>query len=898
MPLASGTRFGPYEILGTLGIGGMGEVYHARDTRLDRSVALKVLPPGTAADPQARARFEREARVIAALDHPHICSLYDVGDSDGTHYLVMPLLEGQTLAARLERGALTVDVALAIAIQVADALDKAHRQGIVHRDLKPGNVMLTKSGVKLLDFGLAKLRGRQGPISLSGMGQLATTTPATAEGIIVGTVPYMAPEQVEGKEADPRSDLWALGAVLYEMLTGTRAFQGDSAASVIGAILKDVVPPVTQRQPHAPCALDHVLSRCLEKEPDERWQTAADLKRELQWVQSAPAQKPASTSVRPSLLAFLLVVLAAAWLVVITLTGPAWLAHNGERPPEVLQLSVLPPRDTFFSSPPSSIVAPQVAISPDGQLLAFVAQGGRARPGLWVRNLREPTARMLPGTDDATYPFWSPDSASLGFFARGRLMTIDVAAGPPRVLTAAALDARGGTWGRDGTIVFSRLEREGLFRIPSNGGQATPVTRLDPARGEVSHRFPSFLPDGRHFLFAARTANQEQWGVSIGSVEGAQSRPLIERTAWGAHYSPPGYILFARNGTLMAQPFDAERLLTTGQAISVAEDVGATPTGSVAFSASLTGVLVHAPPLKAPGQLRWVDRTGRVLAEVGNAAELIDFELSPDERTLALSRLDDPKLATADIWLMDLTRSTFSRLTTDPLNDAAPLWSPDGTQLTFRSNRGGRSALYTKRVVGTEPERLVFEPGSSSSPTQWSADGRWILYSAAMSATGFEIWAWPIDGSGNAQPAVKTALNATHGRLSPDGRWLAYASDELGEWQIYVQRFPSTGERWPVSSGVGGSEPRWRRDGKELFYLSADNKMMAVPVTLGPSLQSGSPQPLFDVAVPILGNPYRSNYTVSGDGRRFLINSRLEIAPPAVNVIVNWPLLLGPTRVR
>jgi Tol biopolymer transport system component len=504
---------------------------------------------------------------------------------------------------------------------------------------------------------------------------------------------------------------------------------------------------------------------------------------------------------------------------------------------------------------------------------------------------------MLPGTEGATYPFWSPDSRSLGFFAQGKLWIIEAAGGPPRTLTEAALDARGGAWGADGTIVFSRLEREPLLRISSSGGTPAPATELDASREETSHRFPAFLPDGRHFIYLARNSNQDRWGISIAALGTLAGRPLVERTSWGARYAPPGHILFLRNGTLMAQPFDLDTLSMNGEPVEVARGVGSTTTGYPAFSASPSGVVIHATPIGAPGQLRWFDRTGRIVGDIGTASEIIDFELSPDDRTLAFTRVDDPNLASADVWLLDLERQVQTRVTTDPQNDAAPLWSPDGDRIVFRSSRRGRAEIYAKRAVGTEPERPILDAGASMSPTQWSTDGKWLVYSAAKDTNGFSLWAWPADGSGEPIQVARTRLNATHGRLSPDSKWLAYASDESSEWQVYVQPFPpkADGERQQVSSN-GGSEPRWRRDGKELFYLSPGDKMMSVPVTTEPSFQASAARPLFDVLVPMFGNVYRTSYAVSADGQRFLVSTRVEAMAPPISVIVNWPSLLQRPR--
>ncbi len=890
MAFSPGARLGPYEVLSALGAGGMGEVYKARDTRLDRTVAIKVLPSEVAGDSDLRARFEREARAIAALDHPHICGIYDVGHVDGTHYLVMPHLEGQTLAARLEKGPLPLDQALKIATEIADALDKAHRQGIIHRDLKPANIMLTKAGSKLLDFGLAKLRPQAGPVSMSGLTRMATRAPETAKGTILGTVQYMSPEQVEGREADARSDIWALGAVIYEMVTGTRPFTGDTPASVIGAILKDDPPPVSSRQPLTPAMLDRVVARCFEKDPDSRWQSAADLLVVLKWGSDGAQVSTAAAPRRRSGLRVVLPFAVAGVLLIGILTLlPGWWAHRSEMPPELVQLSLLPPPGTTFSSPPASVVTPQIAISPDGRQVAFVAEAPRGRPSLFVRSLGDSEAKLLRGTEDAIFPFWSPDSRSLGFFAQGKLKTIGIEGGPPRTLSDASLDSRGGSWG-DGTILFAPGPNTGLFRIGATGvGTASQVTKFDTSRAENSHRFPAFLPDGRNFLYATRSTRQEHWGVSIASLDSPVGTPLIERTEWSAQFALPGYVLFVRAGTLMAQRFDVDRMSISGEAVAVGGDVGVTTTAYAAFSASQTGVIGHVRNIALPGDLRWFDRSGNAAGSVGTPGEYLDFELSPDERFVALSRVD-PKLKSSDVWLLDLARNVPTKFTTDPTNEASALWSPDGGQIVFRSNRHGNSELYQKRSSGTEAEQPLLDPGANLIASDWSQDGKSIVYTRT-GTTGFDIWVWGIEANAKPQPAVSTILNAMHGRLSPNGRWLAYASDESGELQVYVQPFPPTGEKRTISPN-GGSEPRWRRDGNELFYLASSNELMSVSIPGGNAFDAGVPKVLFDTRVPLTGNPYRSNYAVTANGQRFLINTRIEDAPSPINVILNWTALL------
>jgi serine/threonine protein kinase/Tol biopolymer transport system component len=690
LSLSPGTRLGPYEILSALGAGGMGEVYKARDTRLDRTVAVKVLLGDIAADSDRRARFEREARAIAALSHPHICTLHDVGRHEEIDYLVMEYLDGETLADRLTHAKepLPLEQVLQIGIQIADALDKAHRAGIVHRDLKPANVMLMKSGAKLLDFGLAKLRGPASPFTISGM---TITTPATVEGTILGTIQYMAPEQVEGREADTRSDIWALGAVLYEMSTGKRPFDGESAASVIGAILRDTPPAVSTRQPLAPSALDHLVGRCLEKDADERWQDARDVKRELAWiVDRGTSVAPVGARTRspwPERVAWMT---AAGLLALFAILRPASAPAMGD----VVRFSILPPNNTLFSGQSTLTVAvPQFAVSPNGRAIVFAAAAPGARPTLWLRSLDVVTGHSLPGTEGAESPFWSPDNRWIGYFADGRLKKIPATGGPSQVIAADVPENRGASWGPDDTILFARTI-PGILRVSSSGGVVTRVTDLDPSRQEGWHRFPQFLPDGRHFLFSVRSSLADQNGVYAGSLDG-KTKKLLLRGRTTALYAPSGHVLFLDGDTLMGQDFDAERLELRGQAFLVEGGVGRASPGNGAYSVSGTGTLAHAGTLSTPGRLTWFDRTGHPSESPGSVGDYTDFRLSPDQTRLAVS-LTDPKTGFPDIWITDLTRRSSAPFTFGSLN-ASPVWAPDGARIMFRTTRtGGLTEFYVK----------------------------------------------------------------------------------------------------------------------------------------------------------------------------------------------------------
>ena len=890
MSLSSGVRLGPFEIISPLGAGGMGEVYRAKDSRLNRTVAIKVLSDASAADADRRERFEREAKAISALDHPNICALYDVGKHEGTYFLVMPCLEGQTLADRLAKGALPPDQAIKYAIEIATALDAAHRHGIIHRDLKPGNIMLTKTGVKLLDFGLAKLKKTAGPLTYSGLAGHTTQAPGTGVGTLLGTMPYMSPEQVEGREVDARSDIFSLGAVIYEMITGQRAFKGDSPASVIGSILKDTPPPIQSVQPLTPPALDHVLSVCLAKEPDDRWQSAADIARELKWIAQAPAGStlmPVPVIRRAWVSAAIGVVVGAA--VVAALAWPALRAPATPAAP-VMRLSILPPPGGRFTPPAaSSIVAPQVALSPDGNLVAFVADAPGIRPHIWTRALDTLEPKMLGGTAEALYPFWSPDSRSLGFFAEGKLKTVAIDGGTVTSLADATLDSRGGAWHSDGTIIFTPTPTDVIYRIAASGGTVTPLTMFDAAREENSHRFPVFLPNSRLFTYVVRSADQKNWGIRMGSLGGGESRVL----ASGVHHSTQAAaagLLSVRGSSLLALPFDQRSYQLGDNAVPIATDVGMTATGYASFAASEAGSVVFGHRPRLSGELRWFSRDGAMLGTVASFAEYLDFELSPDGGTLAFTRVDNVQTL-ADVWTLDLERRLETRITNDPMNDASTVWSPEGAELAFRSNRHGNSDLFRVRATGGGVEEEWLAMRSNLILTDWSgANGHIVMTNTGPS--GFGIWTWDQKPGSEPRLTIQSRGNAAQGKMSPDGRWLAYASDESGRWQVYVQPFPPTGAQQQVSVN-GGSEPRWRQDGHELFFLSPSHQIMSAKVAGGKVFSASVPVILFQTRVPLTENVYRRNFAVSRDGQRFLVNvSRGEAMTEPLTVILNWPRLL------
>jgi Tol biopolymer transport system component/tRNA A-37 threonylcarbamoyl transferase component Bud32 len=888
MPLSPGTRLGPHEILEPLGAGGMGEVYRARDTRLDRTVALKVLPTHLSDNQELRQRFDREARTISQLSHPHICALYDVGHQDGIDYLVMEYLEGETLSDRLTKGPLPTEQVLRYGVQIADALDKAHRQGIVHRDLKPSNVMITRSGVKLLDFGLAKLRATGPSGAFSGVSALRTQTEATltAQGTIVGTFPYMAPEQLEGREADARSDIFALGAVLYEMATGRKTFVGTSPASLIAAILGSTPPPISTVQPMTPPALDRVVKTCLEKDPEDRWQTAHDVKLELQWIAEGgsqvglPAQIVARRRTREHLGWIVAAVLAAAGLSI----GLRKLRQ--ERPaPAVVRSVIVPPEKASFRFTGND--GGPFAISPDGRALAFVASDASGKTTLWVRMLDSLIARSLPGTENPRYPFWSPDNRSLGFFADGKLKRIDVAGGPALPICNTP-DPRGGTWNKEGVILFEPQFHEPISRVSANGGQPTSVTRFDPSRRETTHRWPFFLPDGKHFLYFSGShqtgAESELDAIFVASLDIAERPKLLVHARSRPEYAS-GYLLYVRQKTLFAQPFDLAKLALRDEPITLAESVQEDPGFFTAiFSASQSGTLAYQPAGAATGLTRlvWFDRAGKLLEALEESADYWDPHISPDGRRVVFV-VGDP----GDAWSYDFARKARTRLTFAPAAESSPVWSPDGSRIVFSSARSGGGDIYAKPVSGRSSDELLVSSNLWKTPTSFSRDGRLVLYDVATGSTARrDIWILSLSDR-KASPLLATSFDEGEGAFSPDGRWIAYASDESGRYEIYVRSFPGEGGKWQVSTD-GGIHPVWRADQKEIFYEEADGKLMAVDIFVSGDFESGTPKVLFQMRPKIAPN---RNFDVSRDGQRILVNTpageaKEESAP--VILVQSW----------
>ena len=866
MPLTPGTRFGPYEIVSALGEGGMGEVYRAHDTRLDRAVAVKVLPAHVAHEPEVRQRFEREARTLAALSHPHICPVFDVGQQDGVDFLVMEYLEGETLAQKIVKQPLPLDQCLRFGIQIADALDKAHRKGIVHRDVKPGNIMLTRSGAKLLDFGLAKLH--PATTTVAGLSVANTvSTPMTGQGMILGTLHYMAPEQVEGQEADARSDLFAFGAVLYETATGKKTFEGKSAASVMAAILERDAPRLSSLQPLAPPALDHLVSQCLAKDPDERWQSAGDVMRELQWIAVSPqmdatvptSARTAATQERLAWAAALVIATVAA----IILAFSAFRAEP-ESPTTHLEITTPPTSDpvTF-------------AIAPDGRQIVFAATSDE-QSRLWLRSLDTGTTRMLPGTDRGRVPFWSPDSRSIAFFADGTFKRLDIDTGSVKELFKA-VTSTGGTWSADGVILLAMGNVQPIWRVAADGGEPLQVTKN--AAG-ISHRTPRFLPDGRHFLYSV--AGGPDTGIHVAAVDGSDSRRLLEVDSASAYSA--GHLFYVLQDTLVARPFDLTSLSFTGEPVRVAEGVSA-------FSVSAGGTITYRTGpntglnMAGARQLAWFDRMGRLLETVSDSRNTGPPTLSPDGRHILLMRAND-------IWSLETTRHATERLTTNPGADSFAVWSPDGTAIAFQSYQKGLAGeIYRKTVAGGPEERILTTPDVTH-PMDWSPDGRFVLYRTqpqGSNTSQWNLWAVPVERDGKPFAVVQSEFDERDGQFSPDGKWIAFESNQTGRYEIYVQPFP-TGAKTIVSL-AGGAQVRWHRNGRELFYIAMDGQLMTVPIRLaGGQPEIGTPTPLFrtNVGGAVALGIARQQYAVSSDGQRFLMNTVVEANASPISLILNW----------
>ena len=864
--LATGTVLGRYTIESPLGAGGMGEVYRARDGRLSRDVAVKVLSADLASDPERQERFEREARAVAALEHPHICGIYDVGEFDGMRYLVMPLLEGETLAARLEQRPLSIMEAVRIAREIADALDKAHRQGIVHRDLKPANVMLTKTGVKLLDFGLAKLRGNSSPVTLSTHTQTETTAIGTAQGAILGTLHYMAPEQVEGKEADHRADIWALGVVLYEMVTGARPFQGGTPASVVGAILRETPAIVTSRQPLAPPALAFVVERCLSKDADQRWYSAGDVGRQLEWFARTPppaegAQVRAARRPWPWAIAAVALLIAGA-----ALTMRPSITDAAGRKVVRLDLS-LPP-----GAEPSTIAAPSASISPDGRRVVFTAMESGFRR-LYVRDLDRATAQVLVTTDASSQCYFSADGNSVAFVSSDRILRrLSLTDGLSTVLARGVDRNFGASWGTDGFLTY--VSGGALQQIPGGGGEVRSISVLDRTAGELFHAWPAGVPGTSAVLYTVVTGRtRDSHRIDVVNPSTGQRHTVVEIGSYPMLAST-GPLVFLRDGVLVAAPLDRERFVVTGPPVKVADDIAFDLLGAPLASLSAGGALVYVSAEAAASQLMVVDRSG-LMAPLVDERKAYDYpRLSPDGVRTLVS-------VSGDLWLIDSRRSTSTRVTAQAaVGNSYGVWLPDGKRVIFRTATGLR--------LGYADGGGVSEPIPDSSvadfPHAISADGNTLLFTRQTAESSGDVFTLSLSGPTNARALFSSAAYEGGAVLSPDGRWLAYASNETSRYEVYVRPFPDSSRKFTASVD-GGTQPMWSRDGKQLFYRNG-TKMFAVPVLTGNDFSMGKPSPLFDEDLSFGTGITFAHYDVTPDGRFVMI--KRSSASRYLNVVLNW----------
>jgi eukaryotic-like serine/threonine-protein kinase len=874
LPLQAGAHVGPYEILSAIGAGGMGEVWKARDTRLDRIVAIKTIH-GTFSE-----RFEREARAISALNHPHICALYDVGEHDGAGYLVMEYVEGSPL-----KGPLPLDHALKYGAQICDALDAAHRKGIVHRDLKPDNILLTKAGVKLLDFGLAKDVGpaKVGPHVLREDAELAATKALTGAHVILGTPQYMAPEQIEGRDADARTDLFAFGCVLYELLTGQKAFDGKTPSSTMAAILATEPRPLRELQPVTAPALERIVKRCLAKDPDDRWQTARDLRAELEWMggRGADGEDRATAAARATKSSPLWKA-AAGGLATLSLGLMAALWAPWRPPPET------PPTVFEIYPPAGETLSDSPAVSPDGRSIASTSTDQAGRRSLIIRRLDSLSVRKLAATDGANAPSWSPDGRYLIFAQarEGKLEKIDVAGGPPQILCDFPDDRIPFTAiSRDGVILFTGPDG-GLWRVSLSGGVPERVTTVDTSRQETRHSHPQFLPDGRRFIYLAESAQPEKSAMFVASLA-SNDRTLVlaGRRAAFLTRTPRGaaFLVFEQGGSLVARSFDDRNLTVNGDSFLIAERVASNPAhpfvgvsdaGVLAYHTSGVGGGANGLPER---QLAWFDRAGKHLADISTPGRFFGVSLAPDDSHVAVSRLDNGNF---DIWALDLAGTNPEvRLTFDAAREDYPIWSPDG-RVVFSTNRSGARAIFAKPANGLGAEQL--QSKSEGIPVDWSPDGRHLLVRSGNTLM--------VETEGRAAPFAQTALNPRHAQFSPDGNWIAYASDESKRPEVYVASFPSGGSKFQISI-AGGAQPRWRRDGKELFYVALDGMLMALPVDLRAGFSFRAPTALFKPEavrdIPV------AQYSVVANGQRFLVSTSLgqtsgEPSVSPITVVTNW----------
>ncbi len=874
MQLLPGTKLGPYEIISLIGAGGMGEVYRARDPRIGREVAIKILPETFTADTDRLRRFEQEAHAAGVLNHPGILSIFDIGTDLSRPYIVSELLEGETLREKLQTGPLMRRKAIEYALQIASALATAHDKGIVHRDLKPENIFITREGrAKILDFGLAKLIYPDAPAAVSNQSKLQTLEGQSTPGMMLGTVGYMSPEQVRGLSSDHRSDIFAFGVVLYEMLTGKRAFQGNTNADTLSTILQKDPPELSESNPDLSLPLVRIIQHCLEKNPEERLQSMRDIRIYLETLSGLSGTTVTSTALPPPAgqMRRIFPWVIASLLAIATAVFAIGYFQRIPKPKGPVSFSINAPVGISFDS-----FAIGMAVSPDGTRLVFGAPDENGKFVLWDRQFNNPIARPLPGTEETfLYPFWSPDSRNVGFFAEGKLKTIDINSEAVRILCDAPA-GRGGTWNRKGWIVFAPDKYGALFRVAATGGQPEQVT-ITPKEG-VSYRWPSFLPDDSHFLFSDFDIDQS---IKIGSLDSKEEKILVRENS-NAFFAPPNHVLFAQNGRLIAQQLDLKRLELKGEAISISNQnvVQNHARAFAAFTVSAAGVLTYQADTVPPSRLVIVDRSGKRVAEVGEPGYYSYPRFSPDGKKLSVAR-HQSHIEPGDIWLLDLMKGTMSRFTFEPQLYGPAVWTPDGKKIQY-----GERDLFEKPVSGTTAEKPLFKSGLGKTTFDVSSDGKYQLFALDNRQTLLDVWVLPLFGEGKPFPFVATPHNENTARFSPDGKWVAYDSSESGKEEVYVRAFPDADAgKWQISN-AGGVHPVWRGDGKEIFYRNGRN-IMASEITLNPEFESGTPKILFETALPTLADD--TLFDVSRDGERFVLST-----PPdsqyfsSVTVVLNW----------
>jgi eukaryotic-like serine/threonine-protein kinase len=896
MTLATGTRLGRYEIRSQLGAGGMGEVYLARDPKIGRDVAIKVLAPSLSNNKERLARFEQEAQAAGSLNHPNILAIYDVQTEDGALYVVSELLEGETLRDVIGGTALPLRKALGFGLQIAEGLAAAHEKGIIHRDLKPENLFITVDGrVKILDFGLAKLIETN---SSSIVTDIPTKKVNTAAGSVVGTVGYMSPEQLRGKPVDQRTDIFSFGTVLYEMLSGRKAFQKDSTADTISAILREDPPELSETNKNVSSGLERIVRRCLEKNREKRFHSASDLAFALEALTSIQGSGEISivggytdeSSRRWLKIRDWLGWGIAAVLFISTIALAAIYYRQTETRHQTVRFILTPPDKMTFGD--------SVALSPDGRRLAFVAVAANGEPTLWVRALDSVQAQNLKGSEGAAFPFWSPDGRYLGFFASGKLKKIEASGGAIQTLTETAADPRGATWGIDGTIIFSPAISSPLFKISASGGTATQITELDKERRQASHRWPWFLPDGRHYLYFGRGGRKDVEGIFVGSLDSRETKFLLNSRV-RAIYAPHtiertrGFLLYVRDGTLLAHHFDPTRLELSGEGVTIAQNVLSYPTefgptGNSVVSASSNGDLVFRVGAEPISQLIWADRSGKLSNPIVPPSVYREPMISPDGKKIVMSRqLED----TEDIWLVETSPDVrMMRFTFDPAADVSAVWTPDGNHIIFASNRNGKFELYQKPSGGAGAEELLLSAEGDAYPHGVTPDGKYILFEfGGLQKTHSDIWALPTFGDRKAFPVVQSDFVESHAQFSPDGHWVAFVSDESGRPEVYVQSFPSSGGKWQVSV-AGGDQPMWNPHEKEIFYMAPDRSIVSVSYKLsGDIFTIGHSSVLFTThAAQSSLVDDRNGYLISADGR-FLINNLVDegLSTP-LTIVLNW----------